>query len=63
MPDISMCKNETCPLKETCYRFMASPSKYGQSYSNFTPKTSLDGKTKCEYHWEIQSLNKNEKTN
>jgi len=34
MPDISMCQNETCPLRDKCFRFMATPSRY-QSYSMF----------------------------
>lgn len=35
MPDIAMCLNEECPLKETCYRFTATPSEYWQSYMDF----------------------------
>jgi hypothetical protein len=34
MADITMCKNETCPMKNRCYRYTAIPSDY-QSYSNF----------------------------
>jgi hypothetical protein len=45
-PDISMCKNEECPKKETCYRFKAIPDSY-QSYG------LLDWKD-CEYYWEIK---------
>lgn len=47
MPDISMCKNNKCPLKETCYRYRANPSSY-QSYANFTYK---DG---CDYYWKFE---------
>lgn len=48
MPDISMCKNDNCPLKEKCYRYTAEPSPYRQSYGLFPqPK---DGK--CEYFWD-----------
>ena len=32
MPDITMCDNKKCPIKETCYRFTAIPSEYRQSY-------------------------------
>lgn len=34
MPDISMCRNETCPKKELCGRYRAIPSSF-QSYANF----------------------------
>lgn len=36
MPDISMCKNESCPLRGSCYRFMAEPNSWRQSYAGFT---------------------------
>jgi hypothetical protein len=32
MPDISMCKNEECPNKNTCFRYRAKPNPYRQSY-------------------------------
>lgn len=32
MPDISMCKNEVCPNKNTCFRYRAKPNPYRQSY-------------------------------
>ena len=32
MPDISMCQDHNCPLKEKCYRYRAIPSQW-QSYS------------------------------
>lgn len=32
MADICMCTGD-CPVKEYCYRYMAEPNKYGQSYS------------------------------
>lgn len=33
MPDITLCTGN-CPIKEHCYRYMAEPNKYGQSYSS-----------------------------
>ena len=33
MPDIAMCTGN-CPVKENCYRYMAEPNKYGQTYSS-----------------------------
>ncbi len=38
MPDIAMCKNETCPLKNECYRFIAIPDEHWQSYTLFDGK-------------------------
>ena len=35
MPGISMCKNDNCPLRESCYRFKALPSELWQSYSSW----------------------------
>lgn len=40
MTDITMCLNATCPLRETCYRFIASCDDF-QSYASFEYK---DGK-------------------
>jgi hypothetical protein len=35
MPDITMCQNDKCPLKDECYRHTATPDPYLQSYSRF----------------------------
>ena len=34
MPDITMCKNVTCPDREQCYRWTAKPSGW-QAYAWF----------------------------
>ena len=47
MADISMCENQTCPLKETCYRFNATPSSW-QSYGDFKPNK----KGQCDNYWK-----------
>jgi len=47
MADICMCRNETCPLKETCYRFNAIADDYWQTYSDFEYK---DG---CNHYWKM----------
>ncbi len=47
MPDISMCKNFQCPLKDNCYRYVAKPS-FHQTYTYFEYK---DG---CDYHLEFK---------
>ena len=48
MPDITMCKGEGCPLKETCYRFTAEADEYRQSY--FVTPPVKDGE--CNHYWE-----------
>jgi len=35
MPDISMCRNHACDSSRQCYRYMAIPSPYMQSYMGF----------------------------
>ena len=42
MPDITMCLNKKCPSKDKCYRFMANPTPFNQSYSDFKPIKSVD---------------------
>jgi len=37
MPDISMCVNEGCHLKNNCYRYTATPCEFRQSYHAFNP--------------------------
>jgi len=32
MADISMCQRGDCPVRHECYRFMAPPDPYWQSY-------------------------------
>lgn len=46
MPDISMCANRECPLRETCYRYVAKPNEYRQSYAKFEPTNE----TSCEHY-------------
>lgn len=43
MPDITKCTNESCQLKESCFRWTAKPNDYMQSYAefHFTLKTTL----------------------
>lgn len=49
MPDISMCRNILCPLSKDCYRFMAEPNTYRQSYGRFEPKVNKETKKlECE---------------
>ena len=46
MQDITLCKNELCPKRKKCYRFMAIPDTI-QSYSEFNHIPE------CEYFEEI----------
>jgi len=51
MPDITMCSGKNCPLKEKCYRFLATPNEYAQSYFESAPYN--DGvKDDCKFYWE-----------
>jgi len=52
MPDIAMCKGDNCPLKEKCYRFIARPSEYGQTW--FTEPPIKDGE--CDRFWDATKL-------
>ena len=35
MPDITMCLSKECPLRKECYRSLAKPNIYRQSYADF----------------------------
>jgi len=68
MPDITMCKNDQCPLKDKCYRFTAKPSMR-QSYIE-NPSRYVHGKFECDLFWgdsadyllqELKSIYKNGK--
>ncbi len=50
MPDISMCKNKNCELKENCYRYRAIPSEYMQSYAEFENTKEKE----CEYYQPLK---------
>lgn len=49
MPDISMCQNKNCKVKEQCYRFTAIPDNLWQAYAEFGTAAG----EKCEYFWAI----------
>jgi hypothetical protein len=53
MVDIAMCEGGNCPLKESCYRFKATPSPYAQSYFAEIPyDAEEDG---CDHYWGVYS--------
>ena len=49
MPDITMCTNVVCPLRVSCYRYLATPSRW-QSFSRFDPTRSEDG-VDCDFFY------------
>lgn len=54
MPDIAMCKGTDCPLKNECYRFLATPSEYRQSYFVIPPIENGE----CQEFWNVKEKNK-----
>jgi hypothetical protein len=52
MPDITMCKGDGCPLKETCYRFKAEPSDR-QAWFIEVPYGKSE-RQPCDYYWKIK---------
>ena len=55
MPDITMCVNTKCPVRQICYRYRAIPDEY-QSYANF--KFGFEGAF-CEDFWYCDRKKKN----
>ena len=53
MADISMCDNKTCPLKMTCYRFIAKPNPWRQTYGEFKWSEDNEGKITCSHYWPV----------
>jgi hypothetical protein len=45
--DITKCKDDTCPLKELCYRFTCEADPEMQSYFIDSPRDQ----DKCEMFW------------
>ena len=52
MSDITMCHGIGCEVKRRCYRHIANPSEFMQSWFSETPMKK-DGS--CEYFWEVES--------
>lgn len=50
MPDISMCNNKKCKMRYKCFRYMAKPNQYRQSYVSFKPNIKGD----CDSFWDIK---------
>ena len=48
MPDISMCINTECPLRQSCHRYTAIPSEYRQAYTTFKYRLINDNHIACD---------------
>lgn len=44
--DITKCCNKECPLRDTCFRFLAEDSLY-QSYADFKQED-------CDWYWPVK---------
>lgn len=59
MPDITMCNGTECPMKYECYRYLAEPNPYRQSYFMSAPcyMLSVDGSNEicCECFSPVRS--------
>jgi hypothetical protein len=53
MPDMSMCKGNKCPLRETCYRYKAVANVPIQSYIDSPYNVRED---KCDFYWPTKIL-------
>jgi hypothetical protein len=71
MPDISMCKGGSCPLRLHCYRYTAEAEELGQSYFVDPPykmSVMLDDNdnslgvvtSACAYFWNNAEYKRNE---
>jgi len=48
MADITMCKDEECDKRETCYRYIAPPTPNWQSMFMNSPRFNDN----CDRYWE-----------
>lgn len=55
MPDITLCKDKSCTLREQCYRFTAEPSD-NQYYYQYSPYDSESGD--CEFYFNNKPYEK-----
>ena len=53
MADITMCRNESCPLKLSCYRYLAQPDDIMQSYAKFEWEKDENGVISCPVFWKF----------
>lgn len=55
MADITMCKSQDCPLRDTCYRYKAKASEYLQAYFTEPPYNKETGE--CPTYWGTPQQN------
>ena len=58
MPDITCCTNETCPLRDKCYRAIAEWDYY-QSVARFQYQEH-ESRVMCDWFWDNSEYNKRE---
>ena len=51
MADITKCEGTECPLKESCYRFLAVSNEFKHSYFDTVPYDKQN--KKCAQSWAI----------
>ncbi len=59
MPDITMCSDDGCPLKESCYRHEASGTQVTerfQAWFHFSPRRK--GADVCDSYWKVRVYGK-----
>ena len=53
--DIAHCRQTDCPLKETCYRYIAYLDAVKQELTYISVFKPLEkAKDKCEFYWEYE---------
>lgn len=58
MADITMCTGGYCTMKQTCYRFKATPNMFGQAYFKNPPYDGVHecGNSKCDHYIMVSRL-------
>lgn len=60
MSDIAKCENESCPLKDSCYRYTALANEFRQSYAKF----QIDDESgECSGFWDNFEYKKRDNEN
>lgn len=58
MPDITKCIDHQCPKNRECYRYIAIPNDFRQSYFVESPRVKEgEKKGECNYYWPIKKEN------
>lgn len=55
MPDITLCTNDTCEIKDNCKRAIVyNDGKPNQSYQYFEPETKFDHLENCFFYYNCK---------